>query len=467
MDPILEYDYMTETPDDEELSVSYYEEKKELVSRVAYLCGVDEKYFGDGQQAFLPDVFQKFNKNDRALLIRSLCRLRTAIELNFKKLNDSIFKEGRSFFALTDYYPKDALVFVEEKGIRLPTGSKQLTDILCEINKTIGDRINNCRDLIPGWINWDYIKELFIMPNGHKREGTQAAAALFYENKAYYPFTVYINWRPHQVGNLFANDYKFAQELYSWHKKTFLDVSNLSDVSAEIKGRIYSFINQSRSVILVVDCENADPYSLCAMFNCIDDEQANKISKIILYDDPQAPSGWRFFEKHVNIQPEKIEHNMIQRILDNKSLLDVKLTSRVTREFYKHNVDSFVLVSSDSDFWGLIEELPDARFLVMLEHRKTSRELKRVLEEHGIFYCYTDDFYTGMDNSLRMEAMLSEFNAFFETRAFNVRELFEEVLTRTRVEMQDGEKSQFYDKYLRQLALTVEKNGDVKIQLKR
>lgn len=467
MNTELEYDYMTETPDEEELSVKYYEEKKELVSRVAYLCGVDEKYFGTDQQQFLIGIFRKFQLYDRALLIRSLCRLRTAIEVNFKKLNDAMFKEGRSFFALTEYYPKDALDFVEEKGIRLPTRTKQLTDVLCEINRTISDRINNCRDLLPTWIKWDYIKELFIMPNGQKREGTQAAANLFYDNKSFYPFSVWINWKPHNVGNLFANDFRFAQELYSWHKETFLDVSNLSDVSAEIKGRIYNFINQSHTVILVVDCENADPYSLCAMFNCIDDEQANKISKIILYDDPQAPSGWRFFEKHVNIQPEKIEHNMIKRILDNKSLLDVKLTSRVTREFYKHCVDSFVLVSSDSDFWGLIEELPDARFLVMLEHRKSSRELKKVLDESGIFYCYTDDFYTGLDNSLRMEAMLSEFNAFFDTHAFNVKELFEEVLTRTRVEMQDGEKSQFYDKYLRQLELKVEKNGDVRIQLKR
>ena len=37
---------------------------------------------------------------------------------------------------------------------------------------------------------------------------------------------------------------------------------------------------------------------------------------------------------------------------------------------YKNDVDSFVIVSSDSDYWGLISSLPDAHFLVMIEREK-------------------------------------------------------------------------------------------------
>ena len=55
---------------------------------------------------------------------------------------------------------------------------------------------------------------------------------------------------------------------------------------------------------------------------------------------------------YVNVDKSKIEHVLIKRILDYKSLLDVKLTARVTKEFYKEQEESFVLVSSDSDFWG-------------------------------------------------------------------------------------------------------------------
>jgi len=448
-------------------SIKYYEDKYELVTRVAFLCGVPDRFFAEGTSDFLAPVAKHLRGNDRVMIIRNLCLLRNAIEHNYRKFNEAMYKEGRAFYALTEYYPRDALDFLMNKGIKLPYSSRQITDILCEINRLISDRINNCRDILPGWIKWDYIKEMFIMPNGQKKAGTQDAADLFYDNMSFYPFGVYINWPPRDIGNLFANDYKFATNLYSWHDRKFLDVSNLSDVSGEIKGRIYDFLNLNEKTILVVDCENADPYSLCAMFNCIDDEQADKIEKIILYDDPQAPTGWKFFEQHVNIESEKIEHIVIKRLLDYKSLLDVKLSARVMKEFYSNHVESFVIVSSDSDFWGLMEELPQAQFLVMLEHRKTSAELKKVLDENDIFYCYTDDFYTGLDDSLKKQAMFAEFNAFFETHTFNIREVFEEVLHRTRVEMPDGEKKQFYDKHLKSLQIEVDPKGNVKIELKR
>ena len=43
---------------------------------------------------------------------------------------------------------------------------------------------------------------------------------------------------------------------------------------------------------------------------------------------------------------------MIERIKQNKSLVDIKLTARACQEHYQKQVDSFVIVSSDSDYWG-------------------------------------------------------------------------------------------------------------------
>ena len=60
---------------------------------------------------------------------------------------------------------------------------------------------------------------------------------------------------------------------------------------------------------------------------------------------------------------------------------------------YKNDVDSFVIVSSDSDYWGLISSLPDAHFLVMIEREKCGPDMKEALADSGIFYCYLDDFY--------------------------------------------------------------------------
>lgn len=451
----------------EPVNIVYYENKFEIVTRVAYLCGVADQHFDEDKTNFLQEVYALLDKEPKAKIVRNLCLIRNAIEHNYKKINDAMFREGRSFFGLTEYYPEPALMYLEGEGIRLPITSRQLTDIIGEINRTITDRINNCKSFFPTWVNWDYIRDIFVMPNGTKQEGMTKAAVQFYENMAWYPFSTYINWVPQEVGNLFRNDYFFIKHIYEQHNDRMFDTSNLSDVSEQIKNRIYDFINESSKTVLIVDCENADPYSLCAMFRSLDDSQMSKIHKIILYDDPQAASGWRFFEQHIGIDPAKIEHNLIQRLLDYKSLLDVKLTARVTKEFYKENVESFVLVSSDSDFWGLIEEITEADFLVMIEHRKSSPELRRALEEHGIFYCYADDFYTGMDDSLKKKAIFSELNAFLETESFNAKELLDRVLVTTRIEMDQAEKKQFFDKHLKNMQLQVSKDGVVTIELKK
>ncbi len=445
----------------------YHENKHEIVTRVAFLCGVNDYHLTGGNGQFLIEVIDALKKDPKALLMRHLCIVRNNIEHNFKKIATAMSKEGRAFFSLTEYIPAQSLSYIGESDIRLPYSSRLLTDILGEINRAISDRINNCKDIFPTWVNWEYIRQLFVMPDGTKPAGMQKAAILFYENVTLYPFKTYINWKPHEVGNLFKNDYFFVRELYDQHGDRMFDISNLSDVSDGIKNRIYDFLDESSKTVLIVDCENADPYGLCAMFRSLDDFQLEKIDKIILYDDPKASSGWRFFEQHISIDPSKIEHNVIQRILDHKSLLDVKLTARITKEFYKCSVESFVLVSSDSDFWGVMEEIPDAKFLVMIEHRKSSAELIKVFDEHNVFYCYADAFYTGMDDSLKKQAIFSEIEAFLDEKKFNAKDLLENVLITTRVEMDQAEKTRFYDKYLKNMQLRVSKEGEVTIDVRK
>ena len=459
--------FAEDSKEKESVNLQYYENKLEIVTRVAFLCGVADYHFTGEKRVFMQNVYEALKNDSKALLIRNLCLLRNSIEHNFKKIATAMTREGRAFFGLKEYYPQAALSFIEDQGIRLPTSSRMLSDILGEINKTISDRINNCKDIFPTWVNWEYLRELFVMPDGTKYSGMLKAGSLFYENIKYYPFKTYINWKPHDVGNLFKNDYSFIKEIYEQHNDKMFDTSNLSDVSEDIKDRIYDFLDESIKNILIVDCENADPYGLCAMFQSLDDDQIDKIDKIILYDDPNSSSAWRFFEQHIDVEREKIEHILIKRILDYKSLLDVKLTARVTKEFYKEQVDSFVLVSSDSDFWGLVEEIPEAKFLVMIEHHKSSAELRRVLDDQGIFYCFVDDFYTGMDDSLKKQAIFSELNSFLETKSFNAKKLLETVLVKTRIDMDAAEKNQFYEKHLKNMLLTVSKDGVVNLELKR
>ena len=130
-----------------------------------------------------------------------------------------------------------------------------------------------------------------------------------------------------------------------------------------------------------------------------------KVSRIILFDDIHTATAWRILESYTDIP---VEHMLIERLKSNKSLVDIKLTARACEEFYKNNVDSFVIVSSDSDYWGLISSLPDAKFLVMAEHEKCGPDIRQALSEKGIFYCFIDDFYSGNSQDIKLTALMKE-----------------------------------------------------------
>ena len=71
-------------------------------------------------------------------------------------------------------------------------------------------------------------------------------------------------------------------------------------------------------------------------------------------------------------------------------------------------ITSFIIVSSDSDFWGLIESLPKAKFLVMYEYEKCGTAIKNALAQHGIYYCAIDDFCTAGTEELKRAVLFAE-----------------------------------------------------------
>ena len=152
--------FAEDSKEKESVNLKYYENKLEIVTRVAFLCGVADYHFTGEKRFFMQNVYETLKKDGKALLIRNLCLLRNSIEHNFKKISNAMTREGRAFFGLKEYYPQAALSFIEDQGIRLPTSSRMLSDILGEINKTISDRINNCKDIFPTWVNWEYLREL-------------------------------------------------------------------------------------------------------------------------------------------------------------------------------------------------------------------------------------------------------------------------------------------------------------------
>ena len=62
-----------------------------IISKVAYLIGVPVKIFENEHEPPKMEQYEELSKNKNARIIRNLCMLRTAIELNFSKLNKEIY----------------------------------------------------------------------------------------------------------------------------------------------------------------------------------------------------------------------------------------------------------------------------------------------------------------------------------------------------------------------------------------
>lgn len=445
--------------------MAYKDSTYVIVSKIAYLIGVPKRIFENEHEPPQLEVFSQMENDKNARIIRHLSICRTAIERNFKYINEKMRMEYKTILSLPQFVPSDSINQLLADGVSfIKKSSTRLSDHIVEINRLISDRVNNCKQLFPLWLNWQYIRELFIMPNGLCEKETKAAADIYYDSLRLYPYQMYINWSPHDEGNILYNDKKFVTLLYRWHNDDFTEYSKVSDAGGYIKGSIYDFIDDSQKVVIVVDCENSDPYKLSATLRRLNRAYTDKITSIILFDDVHTATAWSILERFTAIP---VEHILIERIKQNKSLVDIRLTARACQEYYENKVDAFIIVSSDSDYWGLISSLPKAQFLVMIEHDKCGPDMKAALVNSGIFYCYLDDFYSGDSEELKTNAIFQEMRNYMEKAVrLNVNDMFNDALRVTRIEMTPTERQQFYDKYIKTLQLSISNSGDASIVIK-
>ena len=458
--------------DMKDISPAYREDERimhqdstyEIVSKVAYLIGVYRLHFEREDGHLRLDIYEELDGLRNARILRNLCMVRTAAERWFGRINEKIQKEYKSIYSVPEYIPQKSLEQLRMDGIQLSRKSGiQLVQLIMELNGHICDRVNNCKDLFPAWLNWAYIRDLFLMEDGLTERGTKAAADVYFSNLEYYPYGIYINWKPEQHGNILYNDKKFVSLLYQWNRDQFKDIAKVSDASGYVKNSIYDYLDKADEVVMVVDCENSDPYRLCAVLNGLETKALTKLRKIMLFDDVHTVNAWRILESCTDIP---VEHMMTKRVKADKSLVDIEMTAVTCREHYRNQVDSFIIVSSDSDYWGLISSLPDARFLMMVEKEKCGPEMKATLASSGIFYCYIENFYDGNSEIIKKKALFSEiYRMLNDAIQLNIHTLFQSALTATRITMKPAEKRQFFEKYISRMKLAIDDNGEVSVIL--
>ena len=439
-------------------------ETYDIVSKVGYLAGVEKRIFEDPHEPLSLKVYQEMETDKNARVIRELCLIRTKLEQNFGFINTAMRYDLKNLDSLPEYIPAESLRLLERDGIELVRANRKTNQYIMDVNRYIGERISSCRSLFPDWLNWEYIRDLYIMPRGTTEQGVKQAAAVYYAHKHQLPYQVYLNWTGGDHGNILYNDRKFITLLYSRHNDHFQEISRVSDAPAEVKDEIYCFLEQSNKTVMVVDCENADPYRFCGMLDSLDQNALlGHVGKIILYNDIHASSVWKSMDVLTRLP---VEHHMTKRIKADKSLVDAQLITGVCREHYENGSDSVVLVSSDSDYWGMISMMPQIRFLVALERDKCSPSTKAALEEAGIPYCTTDSFCAKNTDKVIHGVLTRDIRQTLAKAVnINLRTVLEQAYREARAELSDSEKESFFDRYLRTTRISFAPDGRPMIQV--
>lgn len=436
---------------------------KDIVSKVAYLIGVKKTILYNQFETERPGFLQEMNAHQPARMIRSLCKLRMTLLHKFKKVDDMLRFELKNLKNI-EFFDKNDIIQLEKWGIPVIQVNFRSSLYMEHFNNLIQEHIDACKELFPDWLKWEYLRSLFLMPKNKKADIAKSEFAKYMGNMEYYPYQAYIYWQPKDCGNMLFNDQKFVSILYDMNGDYFAENEKVLDAGENTKTTIYDFIERGEQTTIIVDCENSDVYKLYATLKNLNQEELQKVKKIILFDDIHTTHAWSFLSHFTNIE---VEHVEVERVNDYKSLVDIKMTAGACKEFYANDIRSFILVSSDSDFWGLISSLPQAEFLVMIEYSKCGKDIKEALEKSGIFYCSIDDFCSGNITELKNYALQEALKEKLEhALSLNAHTLLETVYRNCRIQASETEQKNFYDRYLRTLQLAIDGDGNYHITMK-
>lgn len=441
----------------------YAENTYDIVTKMAYLLGIPSDIIKKESRCYNMDIYHELEENIAARRIRHLSVLRSYLMRKTGLLKQKFIYEFKNLDTVDDaLIPQESVQAVIESGIDIVHSGWQPSKYIIFVCNEIKCRISECKDLFPYWIDWTYIKDLFISPTLNTNNDVSNLIKVYRENYAAYPFNMYVRRVPENLGNILVNDRRFVIDyLYPIHGATFDQKSKVTTASLETTGNIKEFLQESEHTVLVVDCENSDPYKLYSTLQNMQESEIAKISKIIMYNDARTSSAWQQLKHFIH----NIDEKMTPRVKNDKSLVDMSLAVGVCKAHYEEGISSFILVSSDSDYWGLIRQMPDCRFMVLLEKEKTSAAIKSILKEHEILYADINDFCSADLQKLQEQAMVSEIRKSLEVYQMDFNAIMDEAIENTRMELSDNEKERFLSDLLKKLHVHIDITNKVCIAI--
>lgn len=215
-----------------------------------------------------------------------------------------------------------------------------------------------------------------------------------------------------------------------------------------------------------MDCENSDPFRFHAVLDYLGTDSLSSVEKILLFNDINTTIAWDDIGRELSVPVMQV---FTERVLGHKSLVDGRLIAETTKERYKNNIDSFILVSSDSDYSALIKTFDeDAHFLVMMEREHSSLHLIEHLKELNTPYCYMEDFPFEESDELKEQTVLRELKRILMCNFdYNLDQLLADTAQKTRAELSAASMKEIRKQVANNIRIEVDEDGTMHIELNK
>lgn len=434
--------------------------RAEIATIVAYMLGVPDEILNEYYSHHYSKLLETLKNNKEASIIRYLSKIRTELFKHFRDVDNEMVYNLSNLDRMS-FFDKKEIDQLYKWDVPVIQTNYRADKYVLHVTRLIDKNIDACKKLFPESIRFDYIKTLFVMPKYERKGVLIKEYEKFKGKRKLYPFQMYIYWEPDAYGNILYSDSKLLTVVYAQNGEPFYDSYKYRDASDDVKENIYDFIRKSGKVIMAVDCENADPYKLYGVIKNLKKEELEKITRIVLYDDYHTTIAWDYIEKLISIPVVHIE---VERVTDRKSLVDMRMAVGVTEAYLTENIDSFILCSSDSDFWGLISSIPSANYLVLYENSKCGREIKEALTQKSIFHCAMDDFYMENAKDLQNIVLKKTLESYLPSVVGeSAWELTKQIYADAYIQTSEDEMKRFCDKYIKNLRLKIDENGKFRV----
>lgn len=136
------------------------------------------------------------------------------------------------------------------------------------------------------------------------------------------------------------------------------DAEHILNVKADSLRKIHASNDKINIYPIYVDCDNVGLFSVLALVDSLLRKKM-KIQLYLFYDSMTNLGLWRGVTQYLkHTEGVDVLHIDVQRIHHEKSIVDMAICTQVCKNVYERGITQGLLLSSDSDFGGMLEQMP-------------------------------------------------------------------------------------------------------------